>query len=62
MLFRSDCPFLAPAPRRGKRNEPANVAAVAAKVAELRGESLEAVALTSSRNAAALFRLPLHNV
>ena len=61
-LVETDCPFLAPAPRRGKRNEPANVAAVAAKVAELRGESLEAVAITSSRNAAALFSLPLHNV
>jgi TatD DNase family protein len=61
-LVETDCPFLAPAPRRGKRNEPANVAAVAAKVADLRGESLESVALTSSRNAAKLFRLPLHNV
>ena len=61
-LVETDCPFLAPAPRRGKRNEPANVATVAAKVAELRAESLEAVAHTSSRNAAALFGLPLHNV
>ena len=61
-LVETDCPFLSPAPRRGKRNEPANVATVAAKVAELRGESLEVVAHTSSRNAAALFRLPLHNV
>ncbi|MEB3169523.1 MAG: TatD family hydrolase [Synechococcaceae cyanobacterium] len=61
-LVETDCPFLAPAPRRGKRNEPANVATVAAKVAELRGESMEEVALTSSRNAAALFGLPLHNV
>ena len=61
-LVETDCPFLAPAPRRGKRNEPANVATVAAKVAELRGETLEAVALTSSRNAATLFSLPLHNV
>ena len=61
-LVETDCPFLSPAPRRGKRNEPANVAAVAAKVAELRGESLEVVANTSSMNATALFRLPLHNV
>ena len=61
-LVETDCPFLAPAPRRGKRNEPANVAAVAAKVAELRAESLELVAHTSSQNAAALFGLTLHNV
>ena len=61
-LVETDCPFLAPAPRRGKRNEPANVAAVAAKVAELRGESVEQVAHTSTRNAAELFSLPVHNV
>ncbi len=61
-LVETDCPFLAPSGHRGKRNEPAFVAAVAARVAELRGESLEQVALTSSRNAAALFGLPVHTV
>lgn len=61
-LVETDCPFLAPVPRRGKRNEPAYVAAVAERVAELRGEALDQVALTSSRNAAALFGLTLHNV
>ena len=61
-LVETDCPFLAPVPRRGKRNEPAYVAAVAAKVAELRGETLETVAGTSSANASALFGIPLHTV
>ncbi|MCP9927963.1 TatD family hydrolase [Cyanobium sp. CH-040] len=61
-LVETDCPFLAPVPRRGKRNEPAYVAAVAARVADLRGESIETVARTSSANAARLFRLDLHNV
>jgi len=61
-LVETDCPFLAPVPRRGKRNEPAYVAAVAARVAELRGESLEQVCHTSTENAARLFRLPLHTV
>ena len=61
-LVETDCPFLAPVPRRGKRNEPAYVAAVAARVAELRGESVEQVRHTSTANAARLFRLPLHNV
>ena len=61
-LVETDCPFLAPVPRRGKRNEPAYVAAVAEKVAELRGESLEQVALTSTANASALFGLPVHTV
>ncbi|KEF43008.1 MAG: deoxyribonuclease [Cyanobium sp. CACIAM 14] len=57
-LVETDCPFLAPVPRRGKRNEPAYVAAVAARVAELRGETLEQVAAATTANAARLFRLP----
>jgi TatD DNase family protein len=61
-LVETDCPFLAPVPKRGKRNEPAYVAAVAARVADLRGEPLEQVAHTSTANAVALFGLPLHNV
>lgn len=58
-LVETDCPFLAPVPRRGKRNEPAFVAAVAARVAELRGESLELVATASTANAVRLFGLPV---
>ena len=61
-LVETDCPFLAPAPRRGKRNEPSYVAAVAARVAELRGETLDQVCLTSTANAVRLFGLPLHTV
>jgi TatD DNase family protein len=61
-LVETDCPFLAPVPRRGKRNEPAFVATVAARVAELRGETLEQVASNSTANAARLFNLALHSV
>ena len=57
-LVETDCPFLSPVPRRGKRNEPAMVRHVAARVAELRGQSLEHVALCSSANASRLFALP----
>ena len=57
-LVETDCPFLAPVPRRGKRNEPAYVAAVAARVADLRGETLEQVAQATTANATRLFRLP----
>jgi TatD DNase family protein len=57
-LVETDCPFLAPVPRRGQRNEPAYVAAVAARVAELRGESLAEVARSSTANAVRLFALP----
>jgi TatD DNase family protein len=57
-LVETDCPFLAPVPRRGQRNEPAYVAAVAARVAELRGETLAEVARLSTANAVRLFALP----
>lgn len=57
-LVETDCPFLAPVPHRGKRNEPAYVEAVAARVAELRGSSLCSVAKSSTANARRLFGLP----
>jgi TatD DNase family protein len=57
-LVETDCPFLAPVPRLGKRNEPAYVAAVAARVADLRGETLDQVAQATTANATRLFRLP----
>jgi TatD DNase family protein len=61
-LVETDCPFLAPVPRRGQRNEPAFVRTVAERIASLRGESLTEVGLRSSANAVRLFRLPLDNV
>lgn len=57
-LLETDAPFLAPVPHRGKDNEPAWVTFVAEKAAELRGETLEAVAAQSTKNATAFFRLP----
>jgi TatD DNase family protein len=57
-LVETDCPFLSPVPRRGKRNEPAFVASVACRMAELRGEPLERVAADSTANAVRLFGLP----
>ena len=57
-LVETDCPFLAPVPRRGKRNEPAYVRDVAIKVAELREQSFESVARSSTANARRLFGLP----
>jgi TatD DNase family protein len=62
LLVETDCPFLAPVPRRGQRNEPAHVALVAERVAELRGESLASLALSSSANAVTLFGLKLDKV
>lgn len=59
LLVETDCPFLAPVPRRGKRNEPAYVAYVAQKVADLRGESWDHLAKQTTENARQLFRLPV---
>jgi TatD DNase family protein len=54
LLIETDAPFLAPAPHRGKRNEPAFVAHTAAKVAELRGVSIEDVTRITTANFLAL--------
>jgi len=58
LLVETDCPFLAPVPFRGKRNEPAHVARVAAQVAELWGLPAEEVGEITAANARRLFRLP----
>ena len=55
LLIETDSPYLAPVPKRGKRNEPAYVVYVAAKIAELRGESVEDVAHYTSENARRLY-------
>jgi len=57
LLVETDCPFLAPIPWRGKRNEPAYVVRTAEKVAELWGASVEAVGEITTANARRLFRL-----
>ena len=60
LLVETDCPFLAPVPKRGeKRNEPAYVRYVAEKVADLREETLEAIASQTTKNACALFGLTI---
>ncbi|HZK25217.1 MAG TPA: TatD family hydrolase [Oscillospiraceae bacterium] len=57
LLVETDCPYLAPVPYRGQRNEPANVLQVAVKVAELRQLELAQVADAASKNAQQLFSL-----
>ncbi|MBF2098436.1 MAG: TatD family hydrolase [Gloeomargaritaceae cyanobacterium C42_A2020_066] len=57
ILVETDCPFLAPVPHRGQRNEPAHVRRVAQQVAELRGLDLETLATQTTLNARQLFRL-----
>ena len=55
-MLETDSPYLAPVPHRGKRCEPAYVADTARFVAELRGETLEAVTAHTTATAQAFFR------
>jgi|SRR6476661_596045 len=57
LLLETDCPYLAPVPHRGKRNEPAYLPYVLHRVATLLGKDVEEVAAATTANAAALFRL-----
>jgi len=57
LLIETDAPFLAPQPRRGNRNEPANVRFVAEKIAELHQTSYAEIAKITSTNARLLFQI-----
>ncbi|HEX5236692.1 MAG TPA: TatD family hydrolase [Silvibacterium sp.] len=57
MLIETDAPFLAPAPNRGKRNEPAWVARVAELVGEVKGVSAEEAGKKTTGNFRKLFKL-----
>ncbi|EGL81849.1 hydrolase, TatD family [Caldalkalibacillus thermarum TA2.A1] len=61
LLIETDCPYLAPHPLRGKRNEPAYVRYVAETMAELRGLSLEEIAHMTMENGKRLFALAESN-
>jgi TatD DNase family protein len=55
LLIETDAPFLAPVPQRGKRNEPAFVAYIADKIAEIHETTREQVAKITTENAERLF-------
>lgn len=57
LLLETDCPYLAPVPFRGKRNEPLYVKYVAEKIAELRGVSFDEVVQVTTENARRLFNI-----
>jgi len=58
LLIETDSPYLAPVPKRGKRNEPAYVQFTAMEIARLRNIPFEGVARQTTENAKALFHLP----
>lgn len=58
ILLETDCPFLSPHPFRGKRNEPAYVAHIAEKLADIRSEPLAEITRVTDDNVRRLFKLP----
>lgn len=58
MLLEKDAPYLAPVPKRGKRNEPSFMTYTAKKIAQLRDITVEEVGRQTSENAKTLFSLP----
>ena len=58
MMVETDAPYLAPAPFRGKPNEPAYVGRTAAKLAEVKGVSLEEAGRVTTANFRRLFGTP----
>lgn len=55
MMLETDAPYLAPSPKRGRRNEPAFIKFTAGKLAEVKGQPLEDVVRQTSQTALELF-------
>lgn len=60
LLVETDCPFLAPVPLRGKRNEPAFVVETAKFLAEFKGVEFEEIAQATTQNFSDLFQIDLN--
>ena len=58
ILIETDCPYLAPVPYRGKRNEPAYVRYVLERVASILGRATEDVDALTAQNTKTLFAIP----
>ncbi len=57
IVLETDSPWLTPVPYRGKRNEPSYITLIAQKIAEIKGCSIEEVAVQTSLNARRIFNL-----
>ena len=56
LLVETDAPYIAPEPVRGSRNTPQNVKIVAAKIADVKGTSINRIEAITTKNAKRLFR------
>jgi TatD DNase family protein len=61
ILIETDAPYLAPVPKRGRRNEPAFVVHTARKIAELRAQTVDEIAQATTCNFEQLFLAPANN-
>jgi TatD DNase family protein len=57
LLVETDCPYLTPAPYRGKRNEPLYVEYIARKIAEIKGVTYEEVVKATNENTKAAYKI-----
>ena len=57
IVLETDCPFMAPEPFRGKRNDPGYLLRMAERLAEIRGVSVEEVHAVTTQNAKRLYRI-----
>ena len=55
LILETDAPYLAPAPHRGKRNEPGYIKLIAKNLAEIKGVTLDEIAEITTKNAFRLF-------
>ena len=57
ILVETDAPYLSPEPKRGRRNEPANVRFVVEKIAEIKGMKPEEIAEITMNNAKSIYNI-----
>lgn len=57
ILLETDCPYMAPVPFRGQRNEPKNVVYIADAISRIKGITIEEVAKITTQNAERLFKI-----
>ena len=59
IILETDSPYLSPAPKRGKRNESANIIYIAEKIAQLQNVTINKVAEETTQNAKKLFNIKI---